>query len=232
MYVDMEGFRRAIAVAPVDGLHLIEKTIWGACAYEGMTEAQVEELVALIKLRQIVQAPQPRLSRSGSKPRSSESMVRRRQLSSTGEIPTGISGRFTQGERAVLTVIGREVGRGGDCRLCHEKLGALAGVSKTTVKRAIREAVRLGLITVEQRRTGHRRNDPSIIRIVSAEWLAGLRLSSKGKALAARGVILAANRGQLAPPTSDSDNRRKGVWPEGRRVSELTHPSQSRPFYF
>lgn len=206
MYVDMDGFRRAIAAAPIADLHLIEKTIWGSFANAGVDEGQVEELIAAIKLRQVIREPQPRRSRSGSRPRTSESMVRRRQLASTGEIPASIAGRFTQAERAVLQVITVEVSRGGDCRLCHEKMAALAGVSKTTVKRTIREARRLGLITVEQRKLGHRRNDASIIRIISAEWLAGMRLSKPGRAIAARGLILAANQGQFAPPTSESED--------------------------
>jgi len=204
--MDIQGIRCAIAAAPRDRLPTFRAMINQAFCSEAITEAQYVELSGLCDIVQVGVAPQPRRSRNGSRPRTPESMIRRRQLSSTGEIPTAIAGRFTQAERAVLQVITREVSRGGECRLCHEKVAALAGVSKTTVKRTIREARALGLITVEQRKTGHRRNDPSIIRIVSPEWLASMRLSKPGRAIAARGLILAANRGQFAPPTSDSED--------------------------
>jgi hypothetical protein len=40
------------------------------------------------------------------------------------------------------------------------------------VKNAIREARRLGLLTVEERQITGFRNDTNVIRIISAEWLA------------------------------------------------------------
>src|SRR4051794_18664043 len=38
------------------------------------------------------------------------------------------------------------------------------------VQNAVREAARLGLVTVEERRREGRRNLPNVIRIVSKEW--------------------------------------------------------------
>ena len=43
-----------------------------------------------------------------------------------------------------------------------------------------REAVKLGLVTVEERRVTGFRNDTNIVRIVSPEWAAWLRLARKG----------------------------------------------------
>jgi len=42
------------------------------------------------------------------------------------------------------------------------------------VQNAIREAARLGLLTIEERRREGRRNLPNIVRIVSKEWTSWL----------------------------------------------------------
>jgi DNA-binding FadR family transcriptional regulator len=59
-------------------------------------------------------------------------------------------------------------------------LAAVAGVAETTVRNAIREARQLGLLTVEERQITGFRNDTNIVRIVSPEWTAWLRLARKG----------------------------------------------------
>src|SRR4051794_33770168 len=45
------------------------------------------------------------------------------------------------------------------------------------VQNAIREAARLGLLSIEERRRDGRRNLPNVIRIISKEWMSWL---SKG----------------------------------------------------
>ncbi|MCJ2098013.1 GntR family transcriptional regulator, partial [Methylobacterium sp. E-046] len=67
-----------------------------------------------------------------------------------------------------------------DCRLAVGHLAAIVGVAETTVRNAIREAVKLGLVTVEERRVTGFRNDTNIVRIVSPEWNGWLRLARKG----------------------------------------------------
>jgi hypothetical protein len=59
-------------------------------------------------------------------------------------------------------------------------LAAVAGVAETTVRNAIREARRLGLVTVEERRLTGFRNDTNVVTIVSAEWIGWLRLTRRG----------------------------------------------------
>lgn len=56
-------------------------------------------------------------------------------------------------------------------------IAAIAGVAETTVRNALREARQLGLVTVEERRVTGFRNDTDVVRIVSAEWSAWLRLA-------------------------------------------------------
>jgi hypothetical protein len=51
------------------------------------------------------------------------------------------------------------------------------------VKNAIREARRLELLTVEERAITGFRNDTNVLRIVSPEWLAWIRLARRGNPL-------------------------------------------------
>ncbi len=60
-------------------------------------------------------------------------------------------------------------------------MAAIAGVSETTVRNALREAAKLGLLTVEERRLTGWRSDTNIVRIISPEWLSWLRLTRKRK---------------------------------------------------
>ena len=57
------------------------------------------------------------------------------------------------------------------------RLARVAGVAGTTVRNAIREARKLGLVTVEECQITGLRNDTNVVRIVSAEWTAWLRLA-------------------------------------------------------
>ena len=77
----------------------------------------------------------------GSRPRTDASMERRRRWAASGRLPQGIAARFTLAETASR----------GDCRMYVDHIAAVAGVSRSTVKTAIRQARTLGLITVEER---------------------------------------------------------------------------------
>jgi hypothetical protein len=83
-------------------------------------------------------------------------------------------------EQAVLALVAAETVRRKDCRLSIENMAAVAGVCRSTVKNAIREARQLGLLTVEERQITGFRNDTNVIRIISPEWLAWIRLARKG----------------------------------------------------
>jgi hypothetical protein len=110
-------------------------------------------------------------------------MERRRRWAASGRLPPGLAAQFTLAEQAVLAVVATETVRRKDCRLAVGHLAAIVGVAETTVRNAIREASRLGLVTVEERRVTGFRNDTNIVRIVSAEWTAWLRLARKGEVL-------------------------------------------------
>lgn len=113
--------------------------------------------------------PPKRHQRSPDRQRSLE---RRRQLAASGPLPPQLAARFTTGELAVLRIVGDEVRDHGDCRLTVPEIAARSGTSQTTVRRALKVASSLGLITIEERRVPYRPNLSNVVRIVSREWLA------------------------------------------------------------
>src|SRR3954449_3490940 len=115
--------------------------------------------------------PPRRLQRAPKRP---VAITRRRHLAASGPIPPALACNFTVSELAVLRIIGDEVRQHGCCDRCVDELAARAGVCRRMVQNAIREAARVGLLTVEERRREGRRNLPNIIRIVSKEWTSWL----------------------------------------------------------
>ena len=107
-------------------------------------------------------------------------MERRRRWASSGGMPPAIASRFTLAEQAVLAVVAAEVAGHGRCTLVIDHIGALAGVSRATVKRALREAQRLSLVRIEERRLSAWRNAPNVVTITSPEWGAWLRMRRRG----------------------------------------------------
>jgi hypothetical protein len=105
---------------------------------------------------------------------------RRRMLARGGHMPPDVRTHYTEGESSALTVIAGEVKDHGFCDFPIDKIAALAGVCRSTVQNAIREASKLGYITVEQRPVAGRKNLTNVIRIVSSEWVAWLK---RGRAI-------------------------------------------------
>src|SRR4051794_2856676 len=101
-------------------------------------------------------------------------IARRRHLAASGPMPPGLACKFTVSELAVLRIVGDEVRQHGRCDRCVDEIAARAGVCRSMVKNAIREAARLGLLTVQERRRKGRRNLPNVVRIVSKEWTSWL----------------------------------------------------------
>ena len=182
--------RRQAESAPRAALPAVASALWKAFGEGHLSEAEAEALAGLIEARQgvsITEMPSspPGLtgairSRVGSRPRTDASMERRRRWAASGRLPPGLAARFTLAEQAVLSLIAAETVRRKDCRLAVGHLAAIVGVAETTVRNAIREARKLGLVSVEERRVTGFRNDTNVVRIVSAEWTAWLRLTRKG----------------------------------------------------
>jgi hypothetical protein len=195
-----EQIRRAVEASPRVGLPKLSAALWKAYAAGGVSEEEAEALSELIEARKkIAPMAAPRLvqRRLGSRPRTPASMARRRSWAAAGRLPPHLAAQFTTAEVAVLAVVAVEVERGGACVLTLEHLAALAGVCRSTVKNALREAQRVGIVSIEERRVSAWRNLPNKVTIVSPEWLTWMRLRSK------RGG------GKSVPPTSSQDFRRK-----------------------
>src|SRR5215211_3549610 len=107
-------------------------------------------------------------------------MERRRRWAASGALPPALAARFTLAETAVLAVIAAEALRHGRCTLVIEHIAALAGVGRSTVKRALRVAQGLGFVRIEERRVSAWRNAPNVVTITSREWSAWLRMRGKG----------------------------------------------------
>jgi hypothetical protein len=185
MFID--ELRRAVVASPRTELPKVSALLWKVYAAGQVTEAEAAEISERIEIRKALPvAPRPTPRRVGSRPRTPESMERRRRWAYSNRLPRQLKASFTVGELAVLAVVAAEVERRGACTLPNDKIAAIAGVCRSTVKNALREARALGLITVEERRKTPRYNAPNIVRIISPEWRAWLRLSGRDT-LARRG---------------------------------------------
>src|SRR5215218_346399 len=177
----VEQLRRAVEASPRCELPHIAQLLWKAYAAGQVTEAQASELSALIEAKKAIPVLQrPAQRRLGSRPRSPAHMERRRRWAASGCLPPQIAARFTLAETAVLAVIAAEHQKHGRCTLVLDHIAALAGVGRTTVKRALRAAQGLGFVRIEERRLTAWRNAPNRVTIVSPEWLSWLRLGRKG----------------------------------------------------
>src|SRR5919202_1051326 len=107
------------------------------------------------------------------------SWERRRRLAYSGPLPPRLAARFTVGEAAALKVIADEVRAHGKCDRTLGEIAARAGVGRTTVQNAIRQAVRLGLVAVQERRRPGARSLSNVIRIISVGWRSWLQRGGK-----------------------------------------------------
>ena len=187
-----EAVARARSIAAVDDLM---RSLWGAHGAGQITDNDAEALAEAAEARRIVLRtptapnaikPASARRRPPRSPDRQRSIERRRQLATCGTVPSRIAAQFTQGETAVLAVIGRQVKAQGRCQMPLDRIAALAGVSRTTAQNAIRHAKRLGLIAVHERRLTAWRNDTNLIAITSHDWIAWL---DRGNALQSRGRV-------------------------------------------
>ena len=179
-----DELRRSAERAQRDRLPEVTAAVWRAFAAGGITEAEADELSHLIGARQATPLAPARPRRSvGSRPRTPESLERRRRLCAGGWLPPALSSRFTAAEVAALAVIARECGAAGEdaCALPIGLIAASAGVSESTVRNAVRAARAMGLLRVEERRVSASRNLPNVVTIYSPEWRTWLRRRAKGR---------------------------------------------------
>src|SRR5829696_6941465 len=180
----VEQLRRAVEASPRAELPAVAALLWKAYAAGQVTEAEASALSEAIELKRALPAPQkPVQRRFGSRPKTPASLERRRRWAASGAMPPTLASRFTLAEQAVLAVVAAEHRKRGDCRLTNKEIADVAGVSVTTVKNALRAARAINLISIEERRLTAFRNASNVVRIMSPEWRAWLRLGGGGKSV-------------------------------------------------
>ena len=178
-----DDIRRALSGTPRERLAELSAAVWKGFACGAVSEEDAQQLAEEIAARKIIppKPAEPR-RRVGSRPRSPAEMERRRRWTSSGWLPPQLAARFTMAEAAVLSTIAAEVARRGLCRLTIGHIASLAGVSRTTVQNAVREAAALGILVSEEWRLSAWRSAPNTVRIVSSEWRAWLRMRDRKRA--------------------------------------------------
>ncbi len=178
-----EQIRAALQGTPRQRLAELSAAVWKGFACGALGETEAQQLAEEIAARKVIppKPAEPR-RRVGSRPRSPAEMERRRRWTSSGWLPPQVACRFTMAETAVLSTIAAEVARRGLCRLTIGHIAAMAGVSRSTVKNAVREAVAVGILTSEEWRLTAWRSAPNTVRIVSAEWRTWLKMRDRKRA--------------------------------------------------
>ena len=111
-----------------------------------------------------------RISRFKPRQRSKASRDRRRRLGGSSALPDPLRSHYTEGQRAVLCIIAGEIKHHGICDLPVDKMGALAGVCRTTVQTTLHEARRLAHVKITERPRPGLKNLTNLIDIISPEW--------------------------------------------------------------
>jgi hypothetical protein len=173
---------RAIAVARTPQLDHLSAELWKAYAAGALSDDDAQAAAEAIRERKLASAPKapsPPKARRQRSPDRQASIARRRHLAASGPMPPALAARFTQAEMAAFRIVSDEVRHHGVCALHIDAIAARAGTCRTTVKNALREARRLNLVTVQERRRRGQKSLTNLVRIVSPEWMAWIRIGGK-----------------------------------------------------
>ena len=174
----------AIETAAPNQLDHLSRSTWSALAQGAVSEAEAQTLAELIearrgrgdlfKLEGTRRRVMPSVFSTGRRPPRSpdrqRSIERRRRLAASGPLPPALASSFTTGELAALHVVGAEALHRGYCGLALGEIAGRSGVSISTARRAVREAQRIGLLKVEERRRFRAPSLTNVLTVVSAEW--------------------------------------------------------------
>ncbi len=192
----------------VPALEEIARAMWRALGDGLLDWAEAERLDGLIRARQARMGPAESPGGPGGargtlrspaalcgalvaalgrsrRPRSPDKQASRdRRLGAvlSGAMPAAVARGhgLTQGQVAVLSVVGREASRGrATCEWPVAKIGALAGVARTTVQEALRLAQTLGLVRVRERRRRGERSETNVVTVTDKTWWGWLKRDPK-----------------------------------------------------
>ena len=182
-----------------EALDAIARAIWSALGAGLLAEAEAARLDGLVRDRRVRNGSGraggrsrgaglmcPPRARRPRNPNRQASIERRRRIAASGAVPPELAAQFTQGEVAVLSVVGREAARGRPvCDWPMDRIAALAGVSRTVARGALRLAQRLGVLRVQERRRRAARSDTNVVTITGKGWWRWLkRMTGKASAVA------------------------------------------------
>ena len=126
------------------------------------------------------------------------SRARQRMFGGAGSLPPQMREHYTQCERAVLSVVALEIKKTGNCDWCIDKIAALAGVSKSTAKNALREARVQGHLRCIERKVPGRKNLTNLYTIAAREWLAWIKVGPIGVKMATPTMTIDLNKERAA----------------------------------
>ena len=181
----------AALAGPMTGeaLDAIAAAIWRAHGAGELGEASAVWLDGLARERRARMAsrsrglarPAPRRPVRPRSPDRAAAIARRRRIAASGAVPAELAEHFTQGQIAVLAVVGREAIRAHPwCDWAMDRIAAVAGVSRTVVREALRLAQTLGLLRVRERRRRGARSETNVVTVPPGAWRRWLRRGPKG----------------------------------------------------
>jgi hypothetical protein len=169
-------------------LDAVTRALWGAVATGQISDEDATRLAEAIEARRVLGRTAQAVAGRGflpvrvapprkhqRPPERSVAIERRRRLAASGPMPPTLAARFSTGELAVLRIVADEWKAHQVCGLCLDAIAARAGVSRTTAQNAIRQAKRLGMVEVQERRRPGARSLPNLVRIIDREWLAWIK---------------------------------------------------------
>ena len=234
----VEEMADAIGRTQGHALDAVTRALWAAVATGQIGDEDAGRLSAAIEARKGLEKAvsgfkPPRavalvLKRQRA-PERSEALERCRRWAAAGRMPPGIACKFTPGEQAALAVIAVEMRKRNACSMAIGAIAAIAGVSTSTVKRAIRHARAHGFLTVQERRVSRYRNETNIVRIISRAWLSWVEMRGSGGGVqrcTGTNTSDLLKRGQRASHTA----QKVSEGPEGRPIYAL-HPQGASPQY-
>jgi hypothetical protein len=209
---------RAIAAARTPQLDHLSRELWKAYAAGALSDDDAQAAAEAIRARKLASAPTalpPPKARRQRSPDRQASIARRRHLAASGPMPPALAARFTQAEMAAFRIVSDEVRHHGVCGLHIDTIAARAGTCRTTVKNALREARRLNLVTVQERRRRGQKSLTNLVRIVSRmAWIriGGKKSTTPDKGQKERGFGTTWERYyRNYKPDSDAPGRREAI---------------------
>jgi hypothetical protein len=173
-----QHFADALSRAQFHELNDLAHKLWKAHAAGHLADDEAQGLAEAIEAKKpkcpighatsfkpVTAPPKPQRT-----PDRQASIERRRRLARASPVPPELVDRFTGSEHAVLTVVCGEIQRCGLCAWFLAKIAAIAGVSKSTVRNALRKARDVGLLHREQRRRAGQKSLSNIVRVLRRSW--------------------------------------------------------------